>query len=101
PSQAWILPSVPTRRSSDLAPGCRQKALTVISTKDAGIGLTEAGRLFEHRLEHRRQVARRGVDDPQHLGGRGLLFQRLARFGDQPDREYTRLHPRHRMLSYA
>ena len=41
-------------------------------------------RLFQHRVEHRREVAGRGVDDLQHLGGRGLLLQRLARLGDQP-----------------
>ena len=41
-------------------------------------------RLFEHRIEHRREVAGRGIDDLQHLGGRGLLLQRLARLGDEP-----------------
>ena len=41
-------------------------------------------RLLQHRVEHRREVAGRGIDDPQHLGGRGLLLQRLARLGDQP-----------------
>src|SRR5215472_15103331 len=40
--------------------------------------------LFEHRLEYRRKIARRRVDDLQHLGSRGLLLQRLARLGDQP-----------------
>ena len=41
-------------------------------------------RLFQHRVEHRREIAGRGVDDLQYLGGRGLLLQRLARLGDQP-----------------
>ena len=35
--------------------------------------------LFEHRVEYRREVAGRGIDDLQHFGGRGLLFQRLAK----------------------
>ena len=30
-------------------------------------------RLLENRLEYRREVARRRIDDLQHLGGRGLL----------------------------
>ena len=30
------------------------------------------------------KFARRSVDHLQHLGGRGLLFQRLPLFGDQP-----------------
>ena len=33
-------------------------------------------RLFQHRVEHRREVAGRGIDDLQHFGGRGLLLQR-------------------------
>src|SRR3954462_6806773 len=36
-------------------------------------------RLVEHRVEHRREVAWRRIDDLQHLGGRGLLVERLAR----------------------
>ena len=47
-------------------------------------GPAQPHRLFQHRIEHRRQIAGRGVDDLQHLGGRGLLFQRLALFGHQP-----------------
>jgi hypothetical protein len=39
---------------------------------------------FQHRVEHRCQVAGRAVDYFQDLRSRGLLFQRLARFGDQP-----------------
>ena len=50
-------------------------------------------RLFQHRIEHRRQIAGRGVDHLQHLGGRGLLLQRLALLGDQP----RVLHRDHRL----
>ena len=32
----------------------------------------------QDRLEHRRRVSGRGVDDPQHLGGRGLLRDRFV-----------------------
>jgi hypothetical protein len=35
-------------------------------------------RLFEHRVEHRREVAGRGVDDLQDLGRGDLLLQRLG-----------------------
>ena len=45
--------------------------------------LAQPHRLFQHRIEHRRQIAGRGIDHLQHLGGRGLLLQRLALFGDQ------------------
>ena len=36
------------------------------------------GRL-DQRLEHRVQIERRAADDLQHVGGRGLLLQRLGR----------------------
>ncbi len=41
-------------------------------------------RLVENRVEHRSEVAGGRVDDAEHLGGRGLLLQRLAGFGDEP-----------------
>src|ERR1700722_6998079 len=40
--------------------------------------------LFEDRVEHGCQIARRSVDHLQYLGGRGLLFQRLLLLGYQP-----------------
>src|SRR5215813_1704505 len=39
---------------------------------------------FEHRVEHRREVTRRGVDDLQYLSGRRLLIERLAGLVNQP-----------------
>src|SRR5215472_5891554 len=45
---------------------------------------TEGMRLLQNRVEYRREIAGRGIDDLQHLGGRGLLLQRLARLGDEP-----------------
>ena len=44
----------------------------------------ERARLLQHRIKNRLQVAGRGIDDAQNLGGRGLLLQRLARLSDQP-----------------
>jgi len=35
-------------------------------------------RLFQDHVEHRGEIAGRGIDDTQHLGGRGLLLQGLA-----------------------
>ena len=42
-----------------------------------------SGGLVEDGVEHRREVAGRGIDDLQHLSGRGLLLQGLAGLGDQ------------------
>ena len=44
----------------------------------------ERVRLVQDRLEDRRELARRAVDDLQHLGGGGLLLQCLARLVDEP-----------------
>src|SRR6516162_3581591 len=52
-------------------------------------------RFFEHRVEDWGEVAWRGIDDLEYLGGGGLLFQSLARLGDQP----SILHCDHRLRS--
>ena len=46
--------------------------------KRAELGLANARRIRQHRLEYRLQLAGRAGDDAQHLRGRGLLLQRLA-----------------------
>src|SRR6266700_7385731 len=56
-----------------------------LAEKQRPIGRTaKSSRLVEDRRKHRSKVTGRAVDDPQHLGGRGLLLQGLARLGDQP-----------------
>ena len=47
-------------------------------------GFAEPQCFFEHRVEHRREVTGRGIDDLQHFGGHDLLFQSLARLGQKP-----------------
>ena len=81
--------SLPSRNTSAKCGGhaaCSDglKALAVIGVQHAERGLAQPHRLFQHRIEHRREIAGRGVDDLQHLGGRGLLLQCLALLGDQP-----------------
>src|SRR5262249_9162307 len=41
-------------------------------------------RFLQYRIEHRREVTGRGVNDLQYFGGRGLLFEGLARLGQEP-----------------
>src|SRR5690242_1492331 len=57
--------------------------LALIGREDTKGAPTQTHRLFEHCVEDRRQVPGRAVDDLQHLGGRGLLLQSLARLGDE------------------
>src|SRR6516225_8216300 len=49
--------------------------------------------LLQYRVEYRREVAGRGIDDAEYLGGRGLLLQGLAGLGDEP----RILHSNHRL----
>src|SRR5665213_1475739 len=44
---------------------------------------TQGMRLVQYRIEHRGEIAGRGVDDAEHLGRRGLLFERFLRLGDE------------------
>src|SRR5262245_1661680 len=60
------------------------KLLSIIELKAPVGDVAEAVRLVQNRVEHRGEIARRGVDDTQYLGGRRLLLQGLARLGDQP-----------------
>ena len=62
----------------------KMKALTIPGSENAKGRLAQPRCLFKHCVEHRREVAGRGINDLQNLGSRGLLLQRLARLGDQP-----------------
>jgi hypothetical protein len=72
------------RRRRSAAFGHEVKGFAVEAEKSAQIGLAQPDCPSQHRVEHRSQVARRGIDDAEHLGGRGLLLQGLAGLGDEP-----------------
>ena len=59
----------------------RAETFAIVGTRTPEAGLAQPHRLFQHRVEHRGEIAGRGIDDPQHLGGRGLLVERLRQFG--------------------
>jgi hypothetical protein len=64
-------------------PRGRPETAAVIGEERAVIGPAQAVSLFQDRVElYRGKVARRGVDDLQYLGGRGLALQGFARLGD-------------------
>src|SRR6516162_10521059 len=50
------------------------KALVVPSIHAAEARVAHLERLFQYRVEHRREIAGRGVDDLQYFGGGGLLL---------------------------
>src|SRR5947208_13484019 len=58
-------------------------AILVDNEHNAESGLTQPHYLVEHRVEHGREVAWGRIDDSEHLGGRGLLFQGFACLSDE------------------
>ena len=56
----------------------RNDGAIVLVEQRAELGLANARRILQHRVEHRLQLAGRAGDDLQHLARRGLLLQRLA-----------------------
>ena len=48
-----------------------------------GVGLAQARRRFDQRVEHRLQIEGRAADDLEHVGGGGLLLQRFAQLVEQ------------------
>src|SRR5215472_2994741 len=63
----------------------RAEVLAVVEKQASEFGPAEGVRLVQDRVKHRRQIARRRIDDLQDLSGRGLLLQRLARLAEQSD----------------
>ena len=56
----------------------------VAPVQEGLIGLAQACRRLDQRIEHRLQIERRAADDLEHVGGRGLLLERFAQLVEQP-----------------
>src|SRR5829696_2091659 len=63
----------------------RDKAekLAVIGSELSMRSFTQSRSPLQHRVEYGLNIARRGVDDLQHLCGRRLLLQRLSCLSDK------------------
>src|SRR5438067_1358196 len=61
--------------------GCDVEAFPVVDQQVAMSRAAQPQRLSQHGMEHGVEVAGRGVDDLQDLGGRGLLRQGLVPLG--------------------
>ena len=77
--------SLPTQQLDDCRRHIARRGETctfaINRPKDPIDAIAEAGGVFQHGIEHRREIARRGIDDLQYLGGRGLLVARFFEFG--------------------
>src|SRR5437867_9303453 len=51
--------------------------------KSRPVGLTQPRRRRDQRVEHGLQIERRAADHLEHVGGGGLLLQRLAQLVEQ------------------
>ena len=60
------------------------EAVAIVGHQDPEGRRTEPHRLFQYGVEHRGKITGVGVDDPQHFGGSGLLFEGLTRLGYEP-----------------
>ena len=82
---------------------CDRAEVFAVVEFQAGIGDTaETVRLFEDRVENGREITGRRIDNPQHFGSGGLLFEGLARLGDKPrilDRDYRLISEGARQLN--
>ncbi len=58
----------------------RNHTIPVAESQHHVIDPTNPSGAFDDRVEDRLHVRRRPADDAEHLGGRGLMFQRLAQF---------------------
>src|SRR4051812_23401256 len=66
-------------RLGHIAHGGWCEALAIIGRHETERGLALAHRLFEDRVEHRREVTGRRIDDLQYLGRRRLLIERCGK----------------------
>jgi len=61
--------------------GGRVDAFPVQGMQNSECSAAQLQSLVEHGIEHRREVAGRGIDHLQHLGGGGLSLQRFVALG--------------------
>ena len=67
------------------AVGCGDRiGIADSASDDRLIGLAELDRRSREGVENRLKVKGRAADDLQHVGGRGLLLERLAQLVEQP-----------------
>src|SRR5689334_20356898 len=84
---AWLMRTLP-QKLLEFRRGAVNRTdtqvLTVIIPKSAISCLTKVHRFFQHRIEYRRKITRRGINDLQHLGCGGLLGEGFARLSQKP-----------------
>ena len=60
------------------------EAVALGQEQHSELGSADSHRFFQHGVEDRLQLAGRGADNLEHVGGGGLLLQRFAQLAEQP-----------------
>src|SRR5262249_41294822 len=60
------------------------QGIAIPSINISKLGTADSDGIFQHRLKNRFKLARRTADDPEHVGSRRLLLQRLPQLAQQP-----------------
>ena len=71
-------------RIREVARGDGTEVFAIVKFQRALCAVAKLMRLFQDRLEHWLEITRRGVDDAENFGSRGLALQSLARLGQEP-----------------
>src|SRR5262249_16911126 len=66
---------------------------TIENGQSAAGGAAKPVGLLQYRVEHRREVSRRVIDDLQYLGGGGLLGEGLVAFAPKVGADLRRIRP--------
>src|SRR5262249_52111496 len=79
----WIVPHILDKHrrvtvTSDLPVG-----FVLLARNGSQVRLAQPCRRFDQRIEHGLQIEGRAADDLEHVGGSGLLLQRLPQFVEQ------------------
>src|SRR6185503_1599718 len=70
----WTLSPGPLEQLWIAMCSAKMETFSIPCSKGAQLRLAQPDRLFEHRIEHWRQIAWRGIDHLQYLGSRSLLL---------------------------
>src|SRR5215475_4394369 len=74
----WILPNERFKFSRRIISNDTPQHLAIEAEDKSPIGSTKPYRTFGNGFENRLQIERRPTDDLEHVGGGGLLLERLA-----------------------
>src|SRR5437762_12408917 len=77
----WVVAAILSIGSRDATDRGRMEGIAVVGIEVPEGRPTSPHFPPQHRVKHRREVAGRGIDDSQYLGGRGLLVEGFGQFG--------------------